>query len=250
MTTQTVSVAPLARPQSPRLIHRIAGLSLLLIVAGFVLTFATLAPAINWPASLDAPASQILPLLLEQQQAIRLGYGSYLLSSLLLIPAALLVQRALDPGRASLMLTLATTFGVLAGIARMLGIMRWLVAMPVLAQLYTNPNADDTTRQATTAAYQALNAYAGSLGELLGVALFGGLWVLLASTVLLRRGHLRVLAWLGVGAGLVALLPLGELVGLNVGPATAIANVVWYLWVLILGVRLLVARPATAELLA
>jgi hypothetical protein len=78
----------------------------------------------------------------------------------------------------------------------MLGIVRWLVAMPSMAVLYGT--ADPATRAMIEVAYVTLNGYAGAVGELLGVQLVSGLWLVLTGYILARIGH----KWLG-GAGLI-----------------------------------------------
>ncbi|MGC9523168.1 MAG: hypothetical protein ACP5HG_14955 [Anaerolineae bacterium] len=77
--------------------------------------FFILAPAINWPASLDAPPSEILPMILDRSGAVFAGYLSYLIHAVVLIPLAVLLRNAL--GLTGAFATLAITLGVLAGFA-------------------------------------------------------------------------------------------------------------------------------------
>lgn len=60
------------------------------LIAQFLLiltTFVVLSGAIDWPASLDDPASVALPRLITQAGPVMIGYGSYLIAALLLVPA-------------------------------------------------------------------------------------------------------------------------------------------------------------------
>ena len=125
-----------------------------------------LGAAIDWPASLDEPASVNLPLITENRGAVILGYGSYLLYSILILPLAFLLYRVLAGRRtpASPLLAIAVGFGVVSALARSLGIVRWLLMMPVLAGIYLDPNASSTTRKAVSVTYEAFNAYAGGVG--------------------------------------------------------------------------------------
>ena len=216
---------------------------MILVVGAFLVALATLSSAINWPASLDDPAATALPRLLQQRSAVILGYSSYFLSSVLMIPMALALQAALARQRPSLVLSVATAFGVLAGAAKPLGIIRWLSAMPLLAQAYVDPATSDQGRETISVLYQMLNSYAGAVGELLGVALFGGLWALLLGIALLRSGQLpRWLGGLGVVVGGLSLLPLLEIAGVSIGPLLTLSNASWYLWVLATGITLLTRR--------
>ncbi|MDZ4717000.1 MAG: DUF4386 family protein [Roseiflexaceae bacterium] len=235
--TSTNSSQPVAAPT------RLTGLSMALVVVSFLVCLGILSSAINWPVSLDYPASTMLPLLVEQRGAVLFGYSLYFLSAVLIIPMALLLQRVLDPQRQSVLISIATVFGILAGVVKPFGIIRWLVAMPTLAQAYVDPNANEASRQTISLIFTTLNTYAGALGELLGVALLGGLWALLIGVALLRLKWDRgILAWTGVLVGLAALLPIAEIYGINLGPILTISNAAWYLWVLGFGITLLRQR--------
>lgn len=221
-----------------------------LLIAQFVLMLVALfilGGAINWPASLDEPAAVNLPLILEQAGAVAFGYGSYFLSALLLAPIALLVYALGREDNGRTVLLVAAGLGVLASFAKLLGISRWLLVMPVMAQSYVDPAASDASRTAIAVAYDALNSYAGGVGELLGVSLLSGLWTLLVSVVLLRGSSLAP-RWMGVYglvAGALLLGSLPEVVGVDVGPLLIIQGFAWQLWLLALGIFLL-RRPRAA----
>lgn len=105
--------------------------------------FFILAPAINWPASLDLPPSEILPLIQDQSAAVFAGYLSYLIHALLLIPIAALMPQALNMGSGGGQA--AMLLGGLAGFAKALGITRWIFLMPSLALAYNAPGASVET---------------------------------------------------------------------------------------------------------
>lgn len=197
--------------------------------------------AINWPASLDEPARVNLPLILERQGAVTLGYGAYLAYSLLVLPLSVMLYFLLkERGTSSPLLAVAAGFGIVSALARALGIGRWLFAMPFLAEAYVAPGTGDATRQTISVVYDALNEYAGGVGELLGVTLLGAAWIVLTSAALLRSR--RFPNWLGVLGLLAALLLLPGLlsvVGLDVGTLFAvIGGNVLLVWMLSLAVVL------------
>jgi hypothetical protein len=237
-TIATIAATQAAQPQTAS-VRRATGL---LLIAQCILMYATLgilAPTINWPASLDEPAAVMLPLLLEQRAAVAAGYTSYFVSALLLIPIALLLEHVLDGSNRAL-LRVSAGLGVLAGLAKMLGIGRWLLLMPALASTFTDPQTTAPAREAIAVVFAAFNTYAGGVGEVLGVALLSGLWTALVSLALLRSR--RFPRWLG-GGGLVAaaLLLLGvlELYGIDLGPILIVQGVIWQFWMLALGIVLL-----------
>jgi hypothetical protein len=196
--------------------------------------FFILAPAIDWPASLGDPPAVILPLIREHASAVFLGYLSYLVHALLLIPVAAVLPEAL--GMASQART-STLFGGLAGFAKALGISRWLFLMPGLAAAFTAPGASVATRSAIDVVYRAFNAYAGGIGEILGVGLFTGLWTLMLSAAL-WKARSRVLGIAGIAAALLLFSTLLSLVGIESPVLLTVSGIAWQLWTLALAVML------------
>jgi hypothetical protein len=142
----------------------------------FLVPIIVLGSAIGWPASLRLPAEAALPLIDANRFAVRVGYSAYLAVSVALIPLAFAFRAWLAArGLAGWMFDTLAFAGAAAGVLKTLGIVRWLAAMPLLAEQYAA--ADEGTRQNIAAVYTGLNAYAGSVGELLGVQLMGGLWI-------------------------------------------------------------------------
>lgn len=236
--------------------QRTAGLyrlTALLLVLEFVLFFVpvvVLGAAIDWPASLDEPASVNLPLIVEQRGAVILGYGIYLLYSVLILPLAFLLYFVLkERDSSSPLLAIAVGFGVISALARSLGIVRWLFMMPVLAEIYLDPATNDATRQTISVIYDAFNSYAGGIGEILGVGVFGAALFGLVSLAMIRSGNFP--SWIGY-AGLVvaALLAAGflEVFGLDVGPFITISVTALQLWMLALaGVLFLRSRRSAGR---
>jgi hypothetical protein len=126
--------APLGAP-------RAAGLLLLLQFVLMWTAFGVLATSIDWPQSLGDPASVALPRLLANSGAVALGYGACLLSALAMIPLAVLLRDTL--GMTGTLGRLAVAFGTIAGLAEALGIIRWHVLMPGLAERYAAGDAAD-----------------------------------------------------------------------------------------------------------
>jgi hypothetical protein len=214
-----------------------------LLVAESLLIFvplSVLGSAINWPKSLGDPADKILPLLVQNAPAIRFGYLVYLVYSILFWVVALLTIRVLsDEEPDSISLRIAAGFGIASAVARCLGIIRWLVAMPALAILYTDPSISTATRESIAVVYRALNDYAGSVGELLGVSLFAGLWLAIVSFKILETRILpRWLGFLGLISATILGIQLAKLFGVELGAFISISVSVLHLWFLAMGIVL------------
>ncbi|MFZ4816883.1 MAG: DUF4386 domain-containing protein [Phototrophicaceae bacterium] len=200
--------------------------------------------AINWPASLDEPASVNLPLILEQRDAVIFGYFVYLIYSVLILPAAVMTARVIGQAHPqNTALQLASGFGIASAVLRVLGIIRWLFPMMTLAEAYTNPALSEATRESVAIMYQMLNDYAGSIGEVLGVGFFGALWVLAASIGIWQTRRLpRWFALYGVVVALGLASGLLEVWRIDLGALITVTVSLLQLWLLIFGVLLLIPR--------
>lgn len=222
----------------------------LLLVTSAVLSlvgYLVLGTQFGWPAVLDEPATTALDAFLANQAWVRFGFYLFLLSSLVLIPAAVGLHDLLERGSPAAVSVAA--FGVLGAFAQMLGWVRWPIAVPGLAEAWADPTATATEREATAAAYDVLNGYAGgALGEHLGW-LLQGIWAVGVAVLLLRsRRRPQWFAVLGLAlAGLWAVtVPAATAVGLETLEFWGLnAYTAWYLWILALGV-LLMRSPGTS----
>lgn len=208
---------------------------LLLQFAAMWMAFFILAPSINWPASLNEPPSVVMPLILDQSVAVFAGYLSYLIHALALIPLAILLRDTLRLDGA--MGRMVVALGMLAGFAKALGIVRWLFMMPGLAAAYTDPSATPETIAAIEVVYGAFNAYAGGVGELLGVGLFAGVWTIVISVAVLRMGW-TWMAYAGFGAAALLFSTLLSVVGIESPVMLTLSGILWQFWTLALAISI------------
>ncbi|MDX2234596.1 MAG: DUF4386 family protein, partial [Hyphomonadaceae bacterium] len=208
-------------------IRRAGRMAALLLLLQFILmwtAFFVLSSAINWPVSLDDPAAIALPRVLAESASMMIGYGCYLMVGILLVPAtaALNVRLGLSGALAGATLSLAT----LAAMAKCIGISRWLFAMPTLAEAYGAPGADQA---AIAVQFEMLNAWAGGIGEILGVGLLSGVWTLLVAGAVFRLGGrgARVLAVFAFATGLILLATIPAGFGVDLGPVLTVSGVLW-----------------------
>ena len=199
-----------------RSVYFIAGIVLLLQGFGIFAPMAVLGGAIQWPESLDYPAAKMLPLLLEQLAAVRLGYGLYLGYSLLFLATGVLAVRlAARPGPLSILGLIAIAAAAVSTLARAIGIIRWLTGSTALAEAYSAPGLSADARAAIEAMQAAINAWGGAIGEALGVAAFAAIWAISVSVLILRDRQLPAWAgWTGLVAGVLVAFPGLELFGI------------------------------------
>ena len=222
--------------------HRIGGV--LAIVASLIIfvPLIVLGAAIGWPGSLDDPAAEALPRLLENESAVRLGYIVYLAYSVLLLPVGIAITRWADGGRTAISTgaLIAMGFAVVSSGMRTIGIIRWLSAMFPLADAWES--ADATEQTIIAIQFEALNNYGGAIGELLGVSLFAALWVAVTA---LGPGREHRAPWFAISGAVVAAfvaVPLVSLVGADAGAFVTVSGTAFNVWLLVTGVVMLRGR--------
>jgi hypothetical protein len=233
----------------PRSLLLMAGLVLLVQGLSIFAPMAVLGGAIQWPDSLDFPPSQMLPLLREQLDAVRLGYGLYLGYSLLfLVTGVVTVRLAARPGPLGALALIAVAAAAVSALARGIGILRWLTGSGALADAHAAPGLSAEGRAAIETMQAALNAWGGAIGEALGVAAFAAIWAIATGLVILRDRQLPAWAGLtGLIAGVLVALPALELFGIAPPVSIVLSTTGIQLWFMALGLLFLwraLRRPA------
>ncbi len=209
-----------------------------LLIADALLSFAPLAilgPAIGWPASLGRPAAEQLAAIHANAGMVALGYGVYLLYSILVAPVMIGLAAKVFGGLQRPVAATVAAFGALSALARAIGILRWLTVMPALATAHAA--ADPATRGQIELVFTAVTAYGGGIGEVLGVALFMALALGTLCVAALRSGGMpRGLAGLGLAStALLAGLLLPVFGAAGVVPVAAAVSLL-SVWMLAAGV--------------
>ena len=236
-TTHRPTAATLPPPQ-----RRSTGLAVLLL-ADALLAFAPVAilgAAIGWPASLGQPAAQQLAAIAAHPGAVTLGYGIYLLYSLLVAPVMIGLAARTFGGLGGAVAATVAAFAALSALARSIGILRWLTVMPVLAAAHAGSGSDPALRQQLEWLFRGLTSYGGGIGEVLGVSLLMAASVgTLAVAGGLRGAMPTWLAALGaLCAAMLAALSLPTLVGADIVPVAAAVSLL-SLWMIAAAVWLL-----------
>lgn len=235
--------------------HQIRKLTGILLIIGAILVnipYAMLITTFDYPDILRAPTAEILIRFASGGSRLIWTWLAFAWVGLPILLGILILPKALEddlPTTRGLVLgKLALFFGVTGAITQMIGLLRWSFVVPVLARLYTAPQATTATQEAVVAVFQAVHQYGGVvLGEHIGQT-FTILWMILLSSSLLRQGKLpRWLPWAGFATAGVYILAQGELLatampGFPVWDMGGLAgSLMWLGWLIALGIVLL--RP-------
>lgn len=136
-----------------------------------------------------------------------------------------------------------TTIGITSGIVQIIGLLRWVFVVPVLATAYVN-TTNAATIEAIEISFNVIHQFAGVLlGEHLG-QLFTVIWTVFISHALLKSSVIpKRLAVFGYIASAIYLLAQAELLATVIPsfPVIAIAgflgSTLWLLWLIMVGLK-------------
>ena len=135
-----------------------------------------------------------------------------------------------------------TTFGVIAGITQIIGLLRWVFVIPVLATSYVNA-ADNVTKEIVVINFKTIHQLGGVLiGEHIG-QLFTIVWSVMISIAFLKREIVaRWISWLGLCASSIYLLAQLEIFKTVIPEfpvfkaAGFVGSTLWLIWLLCMGI--------------
>jgi hypothetical protein len=144
-------------------------------------------------------------------------------------------------------------FAIASTVARSIGIIRWLIPAPQLAKTWELA-ATDQERYAISLAFDLMNAYGGTIGEILGVGLFAAVAVLVLCVAWVQdRSMPKWLVGFGVIAALWLIATTSEVIG--IAPdfiVVFLGTTLIQFWFMAVGIWLLirsrrVPQPTTAR---
>lgn len=222
----------------------LTGLLLIAVPVVFSVCFTLLQMQFDYPNILRAPTLDILTRFQAGGSTLLATWYVLTLTAILFIPISVLMKAQLAETGSRTVLGLASTFGVVAGVAQALGFLRWPFLVPHLAQAYLAPGATEAQQAAVVTVFEAFHIYAGmAVGEHLGY-LSTSVWTFLCAALMFSSprfgraiGVSGMVLALGVAAGLL------EPAGVEwAGAVNAVSYLAWAVWLVAVGVMVLVRR--------
>lgn len=227
-------------------LNKITAATLIFLGIYINIPFSILGVIFDYPNILRQPTGQVLTMFKQGGSTLIATWYAFAIAALLMIVVAKLIQQILQDEHKQLT-SIATTFGVLAGISQVLGLIRWVFVVPMLADAYTDSSSSEATKSAAVMVFQGFHQYAGvAIGEHLG-QLFTALWIVLISVAMLNSTIFRRWqSFVGIAISVMMLLGLVEgfatVITFNVGifgVLTPIAFILLSIWMISLGVSLI-----------
>lgn len=218
----------------------LTGLLLMIVPIAFNVTFFLLQRAFEYPDILRKPTEYVLRSFKEGGEPLRRLWYAFAFSAVLFTPVPVLVQQVFQPD-APWFLLVGTALGVLAGAVQVLGLIRWPFLVPSLADIYTDPESSQATRDSVAVVFQAFHRYAGvAIGEHLGY-IFTSAWTILLCLAIIATDLVNPLfGWLGIVPAIGLLIGVFEETGFKpAGAINAISYILWSVWLIAFGIALL-----------
>lgn len=226
------------------------GILFILGAIGVLVPYTILTVIFQYPDILRQPAGNILTRFREGGTSLILTWWAFAVLGLPLIVAynrtAVLLHKTHPQ------LSWATTLGITGLIVQMIGLLRWVFVVPVLAEDYAT--GDAIVQQSSVTAFKLIHQFGGVLlGEYIG-QLFTIIWTLSMSWGLHKSGFIpRWISILGYTASVIYLLGQTELFQTVipsfpvVGFAGFLGSTLWLLWLVATGIKFMrTQRPVTA----
>ena len=198
----------------------------------------------DYPDILRLPTAEILTRFQAGGDALIYTWLAFAWVGLPMLIGAIMLKSILAEEHSPFLET-ATTFGVLGFIVQVIGLLRWVFVVPILARLFTAPEADSATQASIAAVFIAVHQYGGViLGEHLG-QFFIILWMSIISGIIYKsKMFSKWVSWLGWFASAIYMLAQTELFATAIPSfpviewAGLVGSLLWLVWMIVMGVYL------------
>ena len=208
---------------------------------GIFIPYTILTIIFNYPGVLREESGIILKQFHQGGSALIFTWLAFALLGLPLLVAYSLIGERLEPKIPQI--KWVTTIGIVSGIVQIIGLLRWVFVVPVLAGEYVH-TTDASTQKAIEISFKVIHQFGGVLlGEHLG-QLFTIIWTVFISLALLKVNIIpKWLAWWGFLSSSIYFLAQAELLATVIpgfpviGIAGFLGSTLWLIWLILLGLK-------------
>ncbi len=199
----------------------------------------------DYPDILRAPVDQILLRFQSGGSPLIYTWFAFAWVGLPMLFGAIMFKRILENQNAHFLET-ATTIGAIGFVVQVVGLLRWVFVVPVIARLFTDPATSQSLKDSLSVLFMGINQYGGVvLGEHMG-QIFIIIWMIMVSAIIYKSPlFAKWISWLGWIASAVYLLAQTELLATaipgfpEIGWAGLFGSLLWLLWMIVIGVYLI-----------
>jgi hypothetical protein len=220
--------------------EKITGLLLILGAIGVFIPYTILTMTFEYPDILRQDTGMILTKFHDGGSSLIFTWWFFAILGLPLLVAYIRIGQQLE-NRLSF-IKWVTVFGIISGIVQIIGLLRWVFVVPVIANNYVTAT-DPVVKEVAKGSFQTIHQYGGVLlGEHLG-QLFTILWTIMICYAFLKLNFFpKWVSWLGIVSSLIYLLAQADLFATVIpgfpvwDMAGFIGSTLWLLWLIIVGI--------------
>jgi hypothetical protein len=229
---------------------KLIGTLLILGAIGVLVPYSILTFTFNYPGILRMDPGEILRQFHSGGSLLILTWLAFALLGIPLLIAYSMIGQRLE--NQIPFARWATTFGMVSGFLQIIGLLRWVFVIPVLAAGYVN-STEQATQESIKITFKVVHQFAGVLiGEHLG-QLFTVLWTIFISAALLISKIIpKWLGWWGFLCSFIYLLAQSELLATVIPgfpvfqTAGFLGSTLWLVWLVLTGIYFINTRPLKA----
>ena len=238
---------------STKQFRQLTGLFLILGAVLVNIPYTLLIINFDYPDILRAPVDQILTQFQAGGNTLIYTWLAFAWVGLPMLFGATMLKRILEK-EGSLFLETATTIGVIGFVVQVIGLLRWVFVVPVIARVYTDPTTSSAMKDSLSTLFMGIHQYGGVLlGEHVG-QLFIIVWMSMISAIIYKSPMFaKWVAWLGWIASAIYLLAQTELLATAIpgfpvtGWAGLYGSLLWLLWMIVIGVYLIIKKAESVQ---
>ncbi len=225
---------------------KIIGGLLIIGALGVLVPYTVLTIVFDYPDILRKDPGTILTKFHEGGNGLIFTWMAFAILGLPLVVAYGLIGQLM--GKRSVHIKWVTSIGIISGIAQIIGLLRWVFVIPVLASQYVQAESS-TSKETITIVFSTVHQFAGVLlGEFIG-QLFTIIWTIMISVILYKAKLIpKWVSLAGIVSSVIYFIGQAELIATVIPGFPAweaagfIGSTLWLLWLVITGVFFMIRK--------
>jgi hypothetical protein len=221
-------------------VEKMIGILLIAGAVGVFVPYTILTMTFEYPGILRQDAGNVLIKFHEGGRSLIFTWWAFAILGLPLLIAYIMIGRLLD--KKSIHMKWITMLGIISGIVQIIGLLRWVFVVPVIADSYINAG-NEQAKEAAIIIFKTIHQFGGVLlGEHVG-QLFTIIWTIMMSIIFLKTRIMpKWISIMGIISSAIYFLAQAELFATVIPgfPVWDLAgffgSTLWLLWLVIMGI--------------
>ena len=220
--------------------EKMIGILLIAGAVGVFVPYTILTITFEYPDILRQDAGTVLTKFHEGGSSLIYTWWAFAILGLPLLIAYIMIGQLLD--KKSIHMKWITILGIISGVVQIIGLLRWVFVVPVIADSYINAG-NEQAKETAIIVFKTIHQFGGVLlGEYIG-QLFTIIWTIMVSIVFLKTRIMpKWISLMGIISSAIYFLAQAELFATVIPGfpvwdlAGFIGSTLWLLWLVIVGI--------------